>query len=116
MSRYYQMELRISGHNPMKKEAIKNASAKEWPFEDWQEYVDEVACTTEASLCGGESEEAFVERLAVAIWQANEAYREIYVTATYLENLPYEEHVTNRADYERLIGNTVKNKETECGA
>jgi hypothetical protein len=48
-------------------------------------------------------EEEFTERLSVAIWRANGAYCEVTVNATYLENLPYETHCLNEADYARLI-------------
>ena len=55
------------------------------------------------TLGGGESEEQFTERLSVAIWRANGSFCELVVSATYLENLPYETHTLNQEDYDRLI-------------
>ena len=55
------------------------------------------------SFAGGETEEEFTERLAVAIWRANGGYCEVIVNATFLENLPYEIHTLDEDDYERLI-------------
>lgn len=46
------------------------------------------------------------ERLSLAIWRANGAYCDVTVRATYLEELPYETHCLDEADYARLIGGT----------
>jgi len=59
--------------------------------------------SAEHSLAGGESEEEFTERLAVAIWRANGGFCEVVVSATFLENLPYEIHMLDEDDYERLM-------------
>ena len=83
----------------------KAAAKKQWPFKDWEEAQDGLGCSAESSLCGGEREEEFVERLTVAIWQANGAYCDVLVTATYLEiEPPWQEHQLDEDDYERLIG------------
>jgi hypothetical protein len=99
----------VSGYDPAKKVAIQAAAEQEWPFDDWWFAGDEDdgAATMHASgqnsLCGGETEEEFTERLSFALWRANGGYCRVSVDATYLENLPYETHELDEADYARLI-------------
>ena len=62
-----------------------------------------LTASEEASLCGGESEEQFTERLSLAVWKANGEFCEVTINATYLENLPYEIHSLDEDDYERLM-------------
>lgn len=75
-------------------------------FIDWYDQEETLTASAEGSLCGGESEEKFTERLSLAIWRANGAYCDVTVRATYLEELPYETHCLDEADYARLIGGT----------
>lgn len=107
MSRYYEMSVEVSGHASAKADAIQAAAEQEWPFGDWWIAGNDDAATMHAtgqsSLCGGESEEEFTERLALAIWRANGAFCRVSVDATYLENLPYETHELDESDYARLI-------------
>lgn len=66
----------------------------------------------EDSLCGGESEEEFVDRLSKELWKAADVgYFPVEVRMTYLEELPYEEHVRERGDYDELM----KEEEEEEG-
>jgi hypothetical protein len=104
MSRYYGMSVTISSHNRERTEAIREAAAIEWPFEEWTNTDDQIYAYAEDNLCGGETEEQFAERLTVAIWRANGAYCEVSVDATYLESLPYETHSLDEDDYARLVG------------
>jgi hypothetical protein len=104
MSRYYEMSVNINGYRAEGAEAIKKAAEAEWPFEDWYEHDGTLTASGKASLCGGESEKEFTERLSVAIWRANGTYCEVTVDATYLESLPYETHCLDETDYTRLIG------------
>ena len=109
MSRSYDMTVEISGYDPDKASEIQAAAEREWPFSDWWLAGDEdesepkMQASAEHSLAGGESEEEFTERLSLAIWRANGGYCEVIVNATFLENLPYEIHTLDQADYERLI-------------
>jgi len=109
MSRFYEMSVEVSGHDPAKVAEIQAAAEQEWPFDDWwfAGEEDDAAATMHASgqdnLCGGETEEEFSERLSLAIWRANGGYCRVSVDATYLENLPYETHELDEADYARLI-------------
>jgi hypothetical protein len=104
MSRYYEMSVEISGHRPEKAEAIRAAAASLWEFIDWYDQDDTLRASAKGSLCGGETEEEFTERLSLAIWRANGAYCDVTVDATYLESLPYETHCLNEDDYHRLTG------------
>jgi hypothetical protein len=88
-----------------KTEEIKAACNREWAFEDW---VDPrpgnvyLRSTADGSLCGGESEEEFSDRIAITIWKANGKYCEVMVSAIYMEELPFENHVRDENDYDRL--------------
>jgi hypothetical protein len=104
MSRYYEMSVTISCHTSALADAIRKAAGDEWPFEEWSDSDEKLTAYAEDSLGGGETEEEFTERLSLAVWQANGAYCEVSVDATYLESLPYETHCLNEADYTRLIG------------
>ena len=112
MSRHYEMTVEISGHDPEKVSEIQAAAEEEWPFEDWWSSDERRHASVRAGLiCGGETEEQFTERLSVAIWRANGGFCEVVVNATYLEELPYEIHTLDQADYERLIqANTGETK------
>jgi hypothetical protein len=107
MSRFYEMSVEVSGHDRAKVAEIQAAAEQEWEFDDWWFAGDDDAATMHASgqnsLCGGETEEEFTERLSLAIWRANGGYCHVSVDATYLENLPYETHELDEADYARLI-------------
>jgi hypothetical protein len=116
MSRYYEMSVEISGHDPAKVSEIQSTAAAHWPFDNWwfSDAENQDAATMRASaqesLCGGESEEQFAERLSVAIWQANGSFCRVSVDATFLENLPYQTHVLDEADYGRLIQGKTSSK------
>lgn len=104
MSRYYEMGVEISGHDPEKADQIKQAAENEWPFDNWWSADEgDLRASAQDSLCGGESEEQFTERLSVAIWRANGDFCEVVVNATYLEDLPHETHSLDQDDYDRLI-------------
>lgn len=103
MSRYYGMNVTISGYNRQLAEAIRSAACDEWPFEEWTDTGDQISAYAEDNLCGGKTEEEFTERLSVAVWRANGAYCEVTVDTTYLEALPYATHCLGEDDYTRLM-------------
>jgi hypothetical protein len=115
MSRYYDMSVEISEYDPAKAKEIQAAAKAEWPLEDWWSANDEpgeaMHASAQGNLSGGESEEAFTERLSLAVWRANGGYCGVTVDATYLENLPYETHSLDRSDYDRLIRANRRNEE-----
>ena len=116
MSRFYEMSVEISGYDPAKAKEIQAAAEAEWSFDDWwcagaDEPGETMHASAQGNLSGGESEEAFTERLSLAVWRANGGYCSVTVDATYLENLPYETHTLDEADYARLIqDNTERNE------
>lgn len=121
MSRYYEMSVEIFEYDVEKIDAIKEAAAHEWSFDDWTFYggpddrVSGVMGCGRSSLCGGETEEEFADRLAVAIWRANGGCCEVDVDATFLENQPFESHVRDQADYERLLPLIEQQETTDAG-
>ena len=88
---------------PKSDSRIRQAAANEWPFEEWTDNGEQINAYAEDNLCGDETEEQFTERLALAVWQANGAFCEVSVDATYLESLPYETHSLDEEDYARLM-------------
>ena len=109
MSRFFRMELDISGHVPQNLDAIKKAAAEEWPFEDWREFAGAWTSSAEGYLCGGEGDEEFAERLSKAIWLANGTFCEVQVRAFFLEELPVESYSFGKDDYLRLMGRRKSN-------
>ena len=103
MSRFYQMSVEVSGHDSAKVAQIQEAAEAEWPFDDWFDSGENLTASGQANPSGGEGEEEFTERLSLAIWRTNGGFCRVSVDATYLENLPYETHELDEADYARLI-------------
>ena len=110
MSRAYEMHVKILGYEPEHRDRIIAACTEEWEFapEDVSETPPEhcedgteLMVGAEGNLCGGETEEEFSDRLAAAVWKANGSYCEVVVCATYLEELPYEEHIRDKEYYEK---------------
>lgn len=119
MSRYYEMYVTINGFAPTRKQRIIKACQNEWEFEpDSFEPLAEVPgmpptrlnAIGRSSLCGGESESEFADRLSAAVWRANGGICEVTVAATYLEELPHERHLRDEEDYK-----TWKQKEKTKG-
>lgn len=102
MSRFYNMNVEISGHDADKTAAIKDAATREWEFNDWDVYDGKLTANADGSLCGGETEKQFAERLSVAVWAANGKFCNVSIDATYLENLPCETYSLDEDDFERL--------------
>jgi len=109
MSRAYEMHVDIEGYEPERAEAVKNAANNEWPFDGW--YEEEVSehehCLSAYGQCqlgGGETEDEFAQRLAIAIWKANQRSCCVIVQATFMEELPYESYILDEEDYKRWRG------------
>ena len=94
MSQCYNIELTVTNFNAKKTDKIKEAANKEWPFGDdlgVNEDEGRIFGSADGSLCGGETEDQFSNRLAKAIFKANGGKPcKVSVQATYLENLPFE--------------------------
>jgi len=109
MSRYYGMQVRIHNVQPDRIPNITQAAEEEWEFEGWRDWQDNgqthLAAYGESSLCGGENEEEFTDRLAATVWEANGQFCKVLVHATYLEDLPCETHDRDFDDYQKFITN-----------
>jgi len=103
MSRFYEMSVEVSGHDPAKMAQIQEAAEEEWSFDDWYDSGENLTASGQGNLSGGETEEEFTERLSLAIWRTNGGFCRVSVDATYLENLPYETYELDESDYARLI-------------
>ena len=109
MSRYFEMMLGVRGANPDCVDAIKQAAEYEWPFEDWEPLRDPNDTTNfyaegRDNLCAALGEKEFAVRLARAVWEANGAYCDVEVRATYLGELPCETYRFDEDEYEDLVG------------
>ena len=102
MSRSYSMLVRISDVAPEKVDCVKQAAKDVWDFEDWCECDNYISACVDGYLNGGETEDAFAERLVKAIWAANGGYCAVDVVATYLEDLPCETHTFDEDAYVQI--------------
>lgn len=106
MSRFYEMNVKITGLNKERKEEIEYAAEKEWNFSDWFLFDEpsieppQLSAGGQSNLSGGMSEEEFSQVLTEAIWKANKAFCKVQVTATYLEELPYETYELDEDNYQ----------------
>jgi hypothetical protein len=107
MSRFYDMRVEVDKCSARRVESVIKACCGEWDFRDIgsrRELKDVVVRGNgEGNLGGGESEEEFADRLCAAIWKANKGYCPVTVTATYLEDLPFEMHERKRNHYEAWL-------------
>ena len=104
MSRSYAMHIEITGSDPAKQSQIEEVLREHWSIDYFaaDNASPLLVAEGESSLCGGESEEEFADRIAGAVWKVNGSYCEVMVTATYLDELPYEVHTRDESDYTRL--------------
>lgn len=118
MSRLYEMSICVEGHNPDCAEKIKDAINDHWLIEHMDEYSlnsgPEIHASGTSSLCGGESEEEFAERLSIDVWRANDGnYCDVTVKAVYLEDLPNTIHKLDEGTYEEYKAEGRLDKETD---
>ena len=98
------MQVNITNYNSENLQAIKNAWESEWAGEDQSKYnIDKdnhcLQFTAEGFLYGGEAEDEFADRLAVAIWKANKGYCKLDISAIYLEDNPRNIYSYGEDDY-----------------
>ncbi len=110
MSRLYRMELEVEDvdfdiykpENDDMVATIIDAVTPLWNWESHTRYDGTLTMEGESSLCGGESEREFATRLAHAIWAATDRYYAVVVTATYLENPPWEAYSLDEDDWDEF--------------
>ena len=109
MSRFYGMNVTVSGHSKLKAKEIVAALAEEWPsLQEGLENClkaddDELSAYGEDRLCGGESEDEFSARVAKAVWTANGKYCRVVVRCTYLEDIPCERYAFEEDSYAEIM-------------
>jgi hypothetical protein len=105
MSRLYDLQLTIIGHEPTKAHQIRKAANQQWPAlkANWDGDQEVITSSGQESCVGGKGARQLVERLAVAIWQANGDFCRIVAQTTCLDDLPYETHVLDKIDYDQSM-------------
>ena len=95
MSRCYEFRIRITKHEPARREEIEAALGEIISFDFDQETDDGIPCLTgtgEGNLCGGQTEEEFAKELAGIVFAANGGRCVVNVGCVCLEDLPVEEY------------------------
>ena len=109
MSRFYGMNVTVSGHSKEKTKEIVAALTNEWPslWEGLENCLkaddEELSAYGEDQLCGGESEDEFSARVAKAVWTANGKYCRVVVRCTYLEDIPCERYTFDEKNYAEIM-------------
>jgi hypothetical protein len=106
MSRSYSMRVEVAKFKKGKSGAVVKACLGEWDFDsdEVEAKAKSIILDGDGDLCGGETEQEFVDRLSKAVWEANGGYCEIEVQATCYDDMPCVAHYRNRKDYKRIAG------------
>ena len=100
MSRNYEMIIRVYNvKDEGTKEMIHDVVKEEWSIDDEYEDTDYYVMRGVGSLCGGETEEEFANKVAMALWEKLEKYHRITVEAVYLDDLPCETYDMGEETY-----------------
>ena len=115
MSLYYSIGIGVQGANPERALDIKEAAEDEWPFDadDWYPcgHPDDLTAfeaSATGNLCAVLTEQELAHRLIRAVWTANGGYCEVEVSATRLEDMPYETYRLDLDDFERMAGKAAE--------
>jgi hypothetical protein len=114
MGELYEMDIKISNYKSEKEEEIKKALSESWegtidvliispmtimPFKSEKRIIQLFG---QSFLQGGECEEEFYFRVCDEIWKTNEAYCDIEIEATCLEEIPSNQYKSNSTMYNNL--------------
>ena len=115
MSRYYQMNVEVQGFNKDKENDITAILKVNWNYDSCSSYIDEelgpvLSMTGDGYLTAGCTEEQYAEDTAKDVWEENGGYCFVVITATYLEDLPFEEYTFDDKAYEELVTNAKSNE------
>lgn len=112
MSRYYEMYIQVDDIPEDKVSEIIQSLQEEWfSAIDIQSLTKKKTDTSayllsyfqEGSLCGGETEEEFVDRITYVAWNTCKCFVPVEIRATCLDNLPYEDYELDEEDYAEYI-------------
>lgn len=106
MSRAYSFHIEVKGFAEEKSEEIERALKKETGldgeplrcFED----TSVIVFAEDGNLCGGETEEEFVDRVTKSAWKANGKFCTVSVCLTPLDDC--NSYALDESDYDRLMG------------
>jgi hypothetical protein len=106
------MGVEVRNPDPVRVHDIEIAAKHEWPFNEWNcsEADKRMISCAEGSLCNGEGEEIFTNRLTKAVWKANRRYCTVIVSAACLDDLPinfYELKKDDFASWSKAEGNQL---------
>ena len=104
MSSRFRINLSISKLKKEEINKIDNLVKKMWDWEDVFSYVDKrnrnIHASGEGSFNSCLTDEEFARELAESVWKKIKRFVPVNVTATCLENLPYEEYDFDEDRYE----------------
>lgn len=78
------MRVEVYHPDPRRLRDIEIAAGNVWSFDEWFWFESEKLKSSyaEGSLCGGETEKQFSDRLTKEIWRANRRYCHVVVSVT----------------------------------
>lgn len=113
MSRLYGIDIAISKFNKEKIDEIEEAAGEEWSGlnDDWSnpntlktpDPEPSLSSYSEGYFCSGEDEEEFINRITKAVWKANGGFCIISISATCLEDLPFNSYELDKDDYDQFV-------------
>lgn len=98
MSRRYEIQIIVEA-DPKLHAHITEIIEEEWGCDDRDSEGNNLVILAESSLCGGETEEEFTQRIAHAIWKEC-GFVPVQINATCLEYIPYETYHQIKEDFE----------------
>lgn len=109
MKRHYRMYVCVSPLHPAELKPVLEVIGSEWSKAEKIRKIKSGAhlfmeASAEHYLSKGESEEAFAERMSVAIWRRLGRFVKVTIDAVLLEESPNDSYEFGECDYQRLVG------------
>lgn len=109
MKRHYRMHICISPLHPAELKPVLEVIGWEWSKPEKIRKIRRGAhlfaeVSAEHYLSKGESEEAFAERMSVAIWKRLGRFVKVTIDAVLLDEAPNDSFEFGEYDYQRLVG------------
>jgi hypothetical protein len=110
MSRMMSVEVIVTNFDDSKVDAIMDAINEEWPDCDQNDHCEATEASPASIFCRGDGDcsysltnEELVDRIAKAVWTANDQYCDVQVDLVDLEVHPTDTFELSKHDYHRLI-------------